>query len=484
MLFVEPRFFVFFAIVFALYWSLTRNRDRKIVLLVASYIFYGAWDPRFTLLLAFSTVFDYGAGLAMEATANPHRRKLIIVVSLLVNLSLLFTFKYFNFFTDSFVALLHTAGIQANPVTLRLILPVGISFYTFQSLSYTLDIYRGHMHARRNLLDYATFVGFFPQLVAGPIVRAYDFLPQLDSLRRFDTVPVRATLIQFFFGFVKKACVSDNLAPYVDAVFSHPANYDGTSIVAATVLYAIQIYCDFSGYTDMAIATAKLLGFDLTVNFPPPVFLVRHHRFLAALAYQPVVLAARLSLYPAGRQSRQQALWLPQSDGDDDSGRALARRVVEFRDLGHAAWRRAGRAQGICPAPPGLPDRSAGLSGRRHAADLLVGLPGLDLLPRDRFLRRARHRAQLRHAERKRHAGHRRLGGHRHSGIGPAPCAGGAPADFRRAALARRAPILCPGRHRFRRRAGPDPDHLPAVHLFPVLRRRAAKAEAPSEVAA
>src|SRR5579859_186742 len=258
MLFVEPRFFIFFAIVFALYWSLKRNRDRKIVLLVASYIFYGAWDPRFTLLLAFSTVFDYGAGLAMEATANPRRRKLIIAISLTVNLALLFTFKYFNFFADSLASLLRAGGIAANPVTLRLILPVGISFYTFQSLSYTLDIYRGHMRARRSLLDYATFVGFFPQLVAGPIVRAYDFLPQLDTLKRFDTVPVRAALIQFFFGFFKKACISDNAAPYVDAVFGHPGDYTGASIVAATVLYAIQIYCDFSGYTDMAIATAKL----------------------------------------------------------------------------------------------------------------------------------------------------------------------------------------------------------------------------------
>ena len=272
MLFVEPRFFVFFAIVFALYWSLRRNAARKAVLLVSSYIFYGAWDARFTLLLAFSTLFDYGAGLAMERVGDPWRRKAIIVGSVSVNLALLFTFKYFNFFADSFVGLLHAAGVAANPVTVRLILPVGISFYTFQSLSYTIDIYRGHLRARRSLLDYATFVGFFPQLVAGPIVRAYDFLPQLDELKRFSSVAVRPAVILFFFGYVKKACISDNLAPYVDAVFGHPGQYDGASIVAATVLYAIQIYCDFSGYTDMAIATAKLLGFDLTVNFRHPYF--------------------------------------------------------------------------------------------------------------------------------------------------------------------------------------------------------------------
>ena len=272
MLFVEPRFFVFFAIVFAAYWTLRRNAARKALLLVASYIFYGAWDPRFTALLAFSTLFDYGAGLAMEAAASPIRRKLIIAFSVSVNLALLFTFKYFNFFTDSFLGLLHAAGIAANPVTVRLILPVGISFYTFQSLSYTIDIYRGHMHARRSLLDYATFVGFFPQLVAGPIVRAYDFLPQLDRAKRFSAVEVRPALILFFFGYVKKACVSDNIAPYVDAVFAHPGDYNAASIVAATVLYAIQIYCDFSGYTDMAIATAKLLGYELTINFRHPYF--------------------------------------------------------------------------------------------------------------------------------------------------------------------------------------------------------------------
>ena len=272
MLFIEPRFFVFFAIVFALYWSLRCNTARKTVLLVASYIFYGAWDPRFTLLLAFSTLFDFGAGLAMESAPDQRRRHLIIAASVTGNLALLFTFKYFNFFADSFVTLLHAAGIQANPVTVRLTLPVGISFYTFQSLSYTLDIYRGRLRARRSLLDYATFVGFFPQLVAGPIVRAYDFLPQLDELKRFSAVWVRPALILFFFGYVKKACISDNLAPYVDAVFSHPGDYTGASIMAATVLYAIQIYCDFSGYTDMAIATAKLLGYDLTLNFRQPYF--------------------------------------------------------------------------------------------------------------------------------------------------------------------------------------------------------------------
>jgi alginate O-acetyltransferase complex protein AlgI len=272
MLFVEPRFFLFFALVFAAYWSLPRNGQRKFLLLVASYVFYGAWDARFTLLLGFSTVFDYLTGLAMERSDNDRRRRLLIAFSVSVNLGLLSIFKYFNFFADSFVTLLNGLGIAANPVTVHIILPVGISFYTFQSLSYTIDIYRGHMKARRSLLDYATFVAFFPQLVAGPIVRAYDFLPQLDSKRRFADVPVRSALILFFFGFVKKACISDNLAPYADAVFAHADQYGGASIVAAVLLYAVQIYCDFSGYTDMAIAVAKLLGYDLTINFRQPYF--------------------------------------------------------------------------------------------------------------------------------------------------------------------------------------------------------------------
>ncbi|HLZ67182.1 MAG TPA: MBOAT family protein [Aliidongia sp.] len=272
MLFIEPRFFLFYAIVFALYWTLRRNGQRKLLLLVASYVFYGAWDARFTLLLGFSTLFDYLTGLAMARTPNPGRRRLLIAFSVSVNLGLLSIFKYFNFFADSFAVLLHSLGVAVNPVTVHIILPVGISFYTFQSLSYTIDIYRGRMPARRSLLDYATFVAFFPQLVAGPIVRAYDFLPQLDAPRRFADVPVRPALILFFFGFVKKACVSDNVAPYVDAAFAHAGDYSGPSIVAAVLLYAVQIYCDFSGYTDMAIAVAKLLGYDLTINFRQPYF--------------------------------------------------------------------------------------------------------------------------------------------------------------------------------------------------------------------
>ena len=272
MLFVEPRFFAFFAVVFSAYWLLQRNAHRKLLLLVASYVFYGAWDPRFLALLWFCTGFDFVTGLAVDRSTDPARRKLLIAGSVAVNLGILFVFKYFNFFTASFVALAQGMGFTVSATTVSIILPIGISFYTFQSLSYTIDIYRGHMGARTSLLDYATFVAFFPQLVAGPIVRAYDFLPQLDSVRRFADVAVRPAVVLFLFGFIKKACVSDNVAPYVDAVFGAPAEYSVVAIATGVLLYAVQIYCDFSGYTDMAIASAALLGYRLTENFRHPYF--------------------------------------------------------------------------------------------------------------------------------------------------------------------------------------------------------------------
>ena len=272
MLFVEPRFFAFFAVVFVAYWLLNGNGARKLLLLAASYVFYGAWDLRFLALLWFCTLFDFATGLAVDRATDPVRRRLLITGSVAVNLGVLFVFKYFNFFTSSFVALANSLGFSVSGPTVSIILPIGVSFYTFQSLSYTIDIYRGRMRARTSLLDYATFVAFFPQLVAGPIVRAHDFLPQLDSARRFADVAVRPAVVLFLFGFIKKACVSDNVAPYVDAVFAAPAEYSAGSIATGAVLYAIQIYCDFSGYTDMAIASAALLGYRLTENFRHPYF--------------------------------------------------------------------------------------------------------------------------------------------------------------------------------------------------------------------
>jgi alginate O-acetyltransferase complex protein AlgI len=271
MLFVQPLYLFFFAVVFTLYWSLGSNQWRKATLLLASYIFYGAWDWRFLSLIWISTLTDYLVGLGLEKASRPGLRRLLLVTSLAVNLGLLGFFKYFNFFADSLTDLLAVLGLpQPGGTTLSIVLPVGISFYTFQTLSYTIDIYRGRLHAEKNLLDVALFVGFFPQLVAGPIVRARDFLPQLKASRMFRSVDVRWALVLFLVGFFKKVCVSDNIAPFIDAYFNRPEEYAASAAVVAVILYAIQIYCDFSGYSDMAIASAALLGYRLCLNFDFP----------------------------------------------------------------------------------------------------------------------------------------------------------------------------------------------------------------------
>lgn len=272
MLFVEPRFFIFFFVVALIYWNLRSNRSRKFVLLVASYTFYAAWDYRFLSLILLSTLVDYAVALKIDKTVDPMRRKSWLLASLIVNLGVLGVFKYLNFFGESFAELMSAFGVEASYNTLNIILPVGISFYTFQTLSYTIDVYRKHINAKEELLDVAVFVAFFPQLVAGPIVRAVEFLPQLESVRRFSAIPVKACLTLFLIGFIKKAGISDNIAPYIDLVFSSPEQYNATAIYAAVLLYAAQIYCDFSGYSDMAIAVAGLLGYRLPLNFAAPYF--------------------------------------------------------------------------------------------------------------------------------------------------------------------------------------------------------------------
>jgi alginate O-acetyltransferase complex protein AlgI len=272
MLFVQPIYLVFFVIVFTAYWSIRSNRRRKALLLLASYIFYGAWDWRFLSLIWVSTMVDYLVGLQLGRTAAAQPRRLLLALSLVVNLGLLGFFKYFHFFVDSFTDLVNALGLPPpGPTTLNIILPVGISFYTFQTLSYTIDIYRGKLEPTRDLLDLSLFVGFFPQLVAGPIVRAADFLPQLESRRLFSSVDVRWALVLFLVGFFKKVCVSDNIAPAIDAYFANPQEYTAVSAMVAIALYAIQIYCDFSGYSDMAIASAALLGYRLCLNFDFPL---------------------------------------------------------------------------------------------------------------------------------------------------------------------------------------------------------------------
>ncbi|MEE9381359.1 MAG: MBOAT family O-acyltransferase, partial [Hyphomonadaceae bacterium] len=267
------RFFAFFALVFGLYWALRDNRHRKSLLLLASYVFYGAWDWRFLGLILFITIVSYLVGNAVRRDGVTDRaRRTWLTFGILSSLGVLFTFKYFNFFADSFADLAGVIGLPAGQVTLNLVLPVGISFYTFQAISYMVDVARGSVKADRSKLDVAFYIAFFPQLVAGPIVRAADFIPQMETARLWKDVNVRACLALFLIGFIKKACISDNIAPYVDVIFASPETFNAASIVAGVLLYATQIYCDFSGYSDMAIAIAGLLGYKFQANFDSPYF--------------------------------------------------------------------------------------------------------------------------------------------------------------------------------------------------------------------
>jgi alginate O-acetyltransferase complex protein AlgI len=270
MVFTELRFLLFFAAVTGAYWSLRKDRHRKQFALLASWTFYGLWDWRFLSLIFISTLVDFVVGLRMHITSCGVKRRRLLWVSLLTNLGILGFFKYFDFFSGSAADFFGGLGVTINPVLLDLVLPVGISFYTFQTLSYTIDVYRERLKPTKSMIDFALFVAFFPQLVAGPIVRAVDFLPQLNRTFRWSDVDKRAAMTLFMVGFFKKAVVADNIAPWVDSYFSNPSAFDGLSAVGATLLYATQIYCDFSGYSDMAIACGALLGYDLGRNFDAP----------------------------------------------------------------------------------------------------------------------------------------------------------------------------------------------------------------------
>jgi alginate O-acetyltransferase complex protein AlgI len=270
MLFTEPRFVLFFAILFLLYWSIRANTGRKAILLAASYIFYGAWDWRFAVMLLILSVADYWFARNIHFAHDRRVRRVFVSCSVAMNLTVLGIFKYLNFFIASAISAAAMANIRLDQPTLHIILPVGVSFFTFQSLSYTIDVYRREIPPAKSLHDYLLFASFFPQLVAGPIVRPRYFLPQLDSTRRVGSIDIRLALLLFSVGLMKKMCIADNISAYVDQVFSNPLTYDVQSSITATWLYAVQIYCDFSGYSDMAIAVAALLGYRLTLNFDAP----------------------------------------------------------------------------------------------------------------------------------------------------------------------------------------------------------------------
>ncbi|MEP7292371.1 MAG: MBOAT family O-acyltransferase, partial [Chloroflexota bacterium] len=266
MTFTSPEFVIFFAAFVPLYFAIA-HRFRWLLLLVASYFFYAYGSGIYVLLIITTTLIDYAAARAMGASAAPRRRKLFLTASLSANLGTLFLFKYFNFFNQSLAAL---TGYSANP--LHLILPVGISFYTFQSMAYTIDVYRGAVEPEKHLGIFATFVAFFPQLVAGPIERARHMLPQFHQRAQFDTQRTVEGLRLILWGAFKKIVIADRLAIYVNAVYNDPSHYSGLPLLAATIFFAFQIYCDFSGYSDIAIGAAKVIGFDLSLNFRQPYF--------------------------------------------------------------------------------------------------------------------------------------------------------------------------------------------------------------------
>lgn len=249
-----------------------RVRVQNLLLVFASYTFYGYWDWRFLSLLMISTVADYFIGANLHKTEKISKRKLLLAASIVVNLSILGFFKYFNFFVDSFGAVLESFGMQANLPSLRIILPVGISFYTFQTLSYTIDIYRKKLEPTKDFITFALFVSYFPQLVAGPIERAINLLPQLGKRRTITMEQVKAALFLITWGYFKKMVVADNLAQIADTVFNNYQDYSGLDITIGVLAFTFQIYCDFSGYSDIARGISKLMGIELRVNFKLPYF--------------------------------------------------------------------------------------------------------------------------------------------------------------------------------------------------------------------
>ena len=274
MLFNTINFAIFLPIVFLLYWFVANKKlnTQNILLLVASYFFYACWDVRFLFLLIFSTLLDYFTGLKMSDTTSESRKKFWFWLSITVNLGFLGVFKYYNFFASSFADGLELLGVHVNIWTLNIILPVGISFYTFHGLSYVIDIYKNRIKAEKNFVDYSVFVSFFPLLVAGPIERATHLLPQIKSKRTFDYTKAVLGLRQILWGLFKKVVIADNCAEYANAIFDGSGDASGSTLVVGAVFFTFQIYGDFSGYSDIALGTARLFGIDLLKNFSFPYF--------------------------------------------------------------------------------------------------------------------------------------------------------------------------------------------------------------------
>lgn len=274
MLFNSIDFAIFLPIVFFLYWFVT-NRNLKAqntLIVLSSYLFYGWWDWRFLSLLLISSLIDYFVGIGLSEQNNEKKRKLLITISIISNLGLLVFFKYFNFFLDNFIAAFSLFGVSFHAGSLNIILPVGISFYTFQTMSYGLDVYKRKLEPTRDFISFSAFVSFFPQLVAGPIERATHLLPQFYKKRVFDYSASVDGMRQILWGLFKKMVIADNCAIYANLIFNNHTDYSGSTLLLGAIFFTFQIYGDFSGYSDIALGLSKLFGFDLMRNFTTPYF--------------------------------------------------------------------------------------------------------------------------------------------------------------------------------------------------------------------
>ena len=281
MLFNSYEYLIFLPVVFAIYWALGFRQDSRscraqnLFVVLASYFFYGCWDWRFLSLIIVTTLSSWVTGRLIDrpdGTSSPISRKAVLVANIVLNIGILCVFKYLNFFADTFANVLSAIGVAADMPTLHIILPVGISFYTFQAIGYTIDVYRRQSRATTDLVAFAAYISFFPQLVAGPIERSTRLLPQFLAKRQFSYEAATDGCRQMLWGFVKKVVVADNCAMTVNMVWADYADYSSTMHVVAALLFSMQIYCDFSGYSDIAIGTAKLFGIRLSTNFRTPYF--------------------------------------------------------------------------------------------------------------------------------------------------------------------------------------------------------------------
>ena len=274
MLFNSIDFAIFLPIVFILYWFVTNKnlKPQNFLIVAASYLFYGWWDWRFLSLILFSTIVDFTVGSMLRNEENNSKRKVLLWISIIVNLGFLGFFKYYNFFLENFITAFSFFGTPINVQGLNIILPVGISFYTFQTLSYTIDVYRRKLSPTKDFIAFSAFVSFFPQLVAGPIERATHLLPQFYKKRTFEYSKAVDGMRQILWGLFKKIVIADNCAEYANQIFNNSADMNGSTLVLGAIFFTFQIYGDFSGYSDIAIGTSRLFGFDLMQNFNFPYF--------------------------------------------------------------------------------------------------------------------------------------------------------------------------------------------------------------------